>query len=75
MNNMVFSEKAAFDVFTDMMAKMMIKHGPKVLQKQREQVLDEMRRWEYRLNRSRVKTVRLLLGYREKYDALRGKHN
>ena len=65
------SEKAAFDAFADYVAKLMVKHGPKVLQLQRERVLQYMRLWEYIPRRSNVVKHQLLLGYRKKYEEFR----
>ena len=36
-------EKAAFDRFSDQMAKMMIKHGPSVLKRRKEQLIEAIR--------------------------------
>jgi len=36
-------EKAAFDRFSDLMAKMMIKHGPVVLKRRKERLIEALR--------------------------------
>ncbi len=36
-------EKAAFDRFSDLMAKMMIKHGPMVLKRRKERLIEAIR--------------------------------
>ena len=36
-------EKAAFDRFSDLMAKLMVKHGPSVLRRRRERFFEAIR--------------------------------
>ena len=36
-------EKAAFDRFTDLMAKLMVKHGPAVLKRRKERLIEAIR--------------------------------
>ena len=36
-------EKAAFDRFSDLMAKMMIKHGPSLLKRRKERLIEAIR--------------------------------
>ena len=36
-------DKAAFDRFSDLMAKMMIKHGPMVLKRRKERLIEAIR--------------------------------
>ena len=36
-------EKAAFDRFSDLMAKMMIRHGPSVLKRRKERLIETIR--------------------------------
>ena len=36
-------EKAAFDRFSDLMAKLMVKHGPSVLRRRKERLIEAIR--------------------------------
>ena len=36
-------EKAAFDRFSDLMAKLMVKHGPSVLKRRKERLIEAIR--------------------------------
>ena len=36
-------EKAAFDRFSDLMAKLMVKHGPAVLKRRKERLIEAIR--------------------------------
>ena len=36
-------EKAAFDRFSDLMAKLMVKHGPSVLKRKKERLIEAIR--------------------------------
>ena len=36
-------EKAAFDRFSDLMAKLMVKHGPSVLKRRKERLIETIR--------------------------------
>jgi len=36
-------EKAAFDRFSDLMAKLMVKHGPSVLKRRKERMIEAIR--------------------------------
>lgn len=42
-NRVQLEEKAAFDRFSDLMAKLMVKHGPSVLRRRKERLIEAIR--------------------------------
>ena len=65
------SYDAAFERCVNLMTDMMVKYGPKVLQVQRQRLLDMFRYPDYCPVQDRELLLRRMLGYQEKYEHLK----
>ena len=65
------SYDAAFERCVNLMTDMMVKYGPKVLQMQRQRLLDMFRCPDYCPVLDRELLLRRMLGYQEKYEYLK----
>ena len=65
------SYDAAFERCVNLMTDMMVKYGPKVLQVQRQRLLDMFRYPDYCPVPDRELLLRRMLGYQKKYEYLK----
>ena len=65
------SYDAAFERCVNLMTDMMVKYGPKVLQVQRQRLLDMFRYPDYCSVPDRELLLRRMLGYQEKYEHMK----
>ena len=65
------SYDAAFERCVNLMTDMMVKYGPKVLQVQRQRLLDMFKYPDYCPVSDRELLLRRMLGYQEKYEHLK----
>lgn len=61
---------AAFERCVDLIANLMIKHGPKILEQQRQKILEEMNKSDFQDAFCKDKLVNRLCGYCRCYEKI-----
>lgn len=61
---------AAFERCVDLMANLMIKHGPKILERQRQRMIEQFNNPDFQAAPSKDMTIHRLCGYCMRYRNL-----